>query len=68
MLPPMLEKIKQNLEQKSRYQRSEEEDALLLELSYLDRSPETERVIQEGQRDRVFKIVSGPGPCPCCGR
>lgn len=69
MLSPLLGSIKGRLESKPTNQLSSEEKQLLEELRFLDRRPEMPRIIQEGERDRVLKIVSGPGgPCPCCGR
>ncbi len=69
MLPPLLNNIKVRLESKPTSQLSSEERQLLEELRFLDKRPEMPRIIQEGERDRVLKIVSGPGgPCPCCGR
>ena len=72
MLPPKLQQVKNQIEAKSLYLRTDSEKALLLELNVLDdliggKSKSSE--FGEALESRIQKITSGPGgSCPCCGK
>ena len=66
MLPPVLSLLKNRLEEKGWRNRSEHQNLLLEELKILDQSYEVKTLI-ERREFRAPMIVSGSGPCPCCG-
>ena len=64
MLPPQMDKVRQELEAKGD-KRALNEDQLLEELTILDQDPNLQNIIS---RKSFNRIVSGSGGCSCCGR
>lgn len=71
MLSPKLQEIKDKIEAKSSYMRTDSEKDLLLELELLERHLTKKYELTEF-RESVkshTQITSGPGgSCPCCGK
>ena len=71
MLTQRLQQVKDRIESKSTYQRTEEEEELLAELMALDEllgRKNLSRDLRESIKGRT-QITSGPGgSCPCCGK
>lgn len=72
MLSPRLQEVKEKIEAKSSYLRTDKEKELLKELETLDmflaKKSESVEFAQESLRDKVGLITSGPGgKCACCG-
>jgi DNA repair exonuclease SbcCD ATPase subunit len=71
MLTPKLQEIKEKIEAKTSYLRSEKEKQLLQELLDLDNflHAKSESVEFRESVTKNAQITSGPGgACPCCGR
>ena len=69
MLSPRLQEVKEKIEAKSSYARTDKEKELLKELEMLDQFllKKSESVeFRESVKANV--ITSGPGGCPCCGK
>lgn len=70
MLSRKLQEVKERLEAKSTYSRTEQERELLQELQQLDKflSDKAESTEFRESVRKHAQITSGPGACPCCGK
>jgi hypothetical protein len=70
MLSPRLQEVKEKIEAKSSYARTEKEKELLSELEILEKLITNKSISLDstGLEERHTQITSGPGGCPCCGK